>query len=231
MSHPMPDDLLDDAAAQARFDQPTADEVAVISLLRSLPAERMPAELSARIAQALPEPAHDSAPVASVTPLRRRPPMWVGLSAAAAAAALLVLAATSLTRPPTTEVVAHGPVLSSGTDYSADALGTGVAQTLAAAGLVQGAAADDTARIAPAEQSLMAGTFTRTTQSIDSCVDGISAAARVSVVAIDLATVRGRPAAVIVTRTPDSNVLDVTAVALNCTSLAPAVIAHSVVRV
>jgi len=233
----MPEDLLDDDAAQSRFDQPSRDDVAVIDLLQSLPQVRMPAELSARISVALTAPVSDQGagsedlPAGNVTPLRRRPPMWLGVGVAAAAAALLVLAATSLTRPPTTDVVEHGPILASGTDYSADTLGTGAAQTLAAAGLVQGAAADDTARVAPADPEVVKGTFARSTDAIDSCVDAISAAAHVSVVAIDLATVRGRTAAVIVTRTADSNVLDVTAVAPNCTALAPAVIAHSVVRI
>jgi hypothetical protein len=229
---------LTDEAAEARFDAPLPDEQAVMAMLAALPPVTMPRELSDSISAAL---AAESAtrtagaatdseePLAEVIDLRSRRGVWVGAVAGIAAAAVALAGAAYVMRPHNAAVVGDlGPVLASGSDYSTSQLSSEVPQLLTNAGL--GATpGDSTARVAPADAAVLQNTFAATPDGIRSCVAQLSSSGDVTVVAIDMATYQGSPAAVVVTKANGATDLTATVVAPTCGTSGPEVLAQTTV--
>ena len=210
--------LLEDREAQARFEAPHDSDVAVISLLSSLPSLTMPADLVANLQNRFPaqtalieEPPADVVDISS----RRRPRWMAPLAVAASVALLLTLGAVVFRSTDATIVNADGPVLASGTEYSASNLATEVSELLNTAGLSATSAVSE-ARIAPADAAALAGTFAASPDSIGSCIDAITDAPTAQLVAIDMATFRGTAVGVITSRVSGEKGLTVSVVPTNC---------------
>ena len=194
----------------AAYGEGSLTEGEILAVLNSLPPLTMPHEVADRIDAAL---AGAALPTATVTPIRR----WMVPLTIAAGITVIALAAAALVRAPdTTDVVVAGPVLSSGTDYAPASLAAEGADLLTDAGLVPGAATTVQSREAPADPAELAGTFASSSITIGQCVDGVTDADRVTVVAVDVATFEGKPAAVVILRPEEATALDVVAVALTC---------------
>lgn len=237
-----PDELLDDATAQARFDTPTASDLSVISLLRALPPLTMPDTVSGAMLESIagvsglsssPESQKTDAAVVDLSQARdsrrTRRPGWVAPVAVAAAAACVVGVAATVMRPassgaPGTTISGQvGPVIASGLDYSADGLAAAATQLARKTG----ATGEDTSRFAPLDAEAVAGTFAATPASLASCVSGIGNAPAVSVLAVDLASFQGQPAGVLITRAGASAPLEAIVVPLTCSAESPQVLARA----
>ncbi len=210
--------LLDDREAKARFEAPPASDVAVISLLRSLPPLTMPADLVAALEGRL--PAHTAlieVPPAEVVDIstRRRPRWTAPLAVAASVALLLTLGAVVFRSTDATIVNANGPILASGTEYTAANLATAVPELLNAAGLSATNTVSE-ARIAPADPATIAATFAASPDSLGACIDAITDAPTAQLVTVDMATFRGIQVGVITTRVSGARGLTVSVVPTDC---------------
>ena len=212
---PVPGDLLDDLAAESRFDHPTDADRAVMALLGSLPTLTMPDSVDIDLRGTLTD--GSSSAMSEVVDLRRRRRSWI--VPFTIAAAVVILGGIVVMRPTTTtSITTVGPVLASGTDYTSERLPGWVPDLLSRSGLGAPDSATEQARIAPVSPDALAGTFAATPEALARCVDSFSDELYVRVVLVDMATFQGSPAAVIVTRSSNSNVLTATVVPLDCGS-------------
>lgn len=212
---PVPGDLLDDLAAESRFDNPTDEDRAVMALLGGLPTLTMPDSVDIDLRGTLTD--GSSSAMSEVVDLRRRRRSWI--VPFTIAAAVVILGSIVVMRPTsTTSITTVGPVLASGTDYTSERLPGWVPDLLSRSGLGAPDSATEQTRIAPVSPDALAGTFAATPEALARCVDSFSDELYVRVVLVDMATFQGSPAAVIVTRSSNSNVLTATAVPLTCGS-------------
>ena len=215
---PAPGDLLDDLEAESRFDNPTDADRAVMALLGSLPRLTMPDSVAPDVLDVRGTLAHESSSAMSeVVDLRRRRRSWI--VPFTIAASIVILGGIVVMRPATsTSITTVGPVLASGTDYTSERLPGWVPALLSRSGLVTSDTSTEETRVAPVSPDALAGTFAATPEALARCIDSFSDELYVRVVVVDVATFQGSPAAVIVTRSANSNVLDATVVPLDCGS-------------
>ena len=227
-----------DALAARRFDRPSSDDQAVISLLAGLPIVPMPDDVVARLEgrllaeRPLQPPVEAAEPaeraLSSVTPSEPTPQRWmerwsVPISIAASIVLVLSLSAVVLRAAGVTFVVEQGPVYATGTDYSNGSLSRAVPRLLSNAGLAY-VDSPTVSAPSPAQPSQITGSFAADPERLRSCVEGIVAEPAASIVAVDVATYRGVPAGVVVTRIPGRSGIEITVVPLGCSADQPALI-------
>ena len=211
-----PGDVLDDVAAESRFDNPTEADHAVMALLRTLPRLTMPDSFTIDLRNHDGILTHEAAAAPSeVVDLRQRRRSWI--VPFTIAAAIVILGGIIMMRPPTsTSITTVGPVLASGTDYTSERLPGWVPDLMSRSGLDTSNSSTQATRMVPVSQASLTDTFAATPDSLARCVDSFSAAQYVRVVLVDIATFQGKPVGVIVTRSANSNVLEATVVPLDC---------------
>ena len=224
-------DVLTDEAAERRFDEPPDVDHVIMALLADLPALTMPDDVAAQMNWTTPQPdaiaapPQVSAPVDELATRRRRWPLVLGI---AAAVALVVAAGSFIVRGNSAPTVTAsvGPVVATGTAYSSATFDGDLAALLATTGTPT---TPSTQRLVPLAPQSLKGTFAATPDGISSCVAGFSTAPSVDVVAVDLATFEGQPAAVVVTTPHGTTALEATVVAPTCSASSPQVLAHHTV--